>query len=151
MIRPLTVLLLAAGSLCAHADASDQGIIIETYADFVAVDRVDTSSNLRMVVTGPAGYRQTLDHGADEIAYIETRSAEGVALADGLYTYEVWTEPKTLLTRATDDPRAGRDAGLKTKARITGGRTSGSFRVVNGVIVDPNLKEAPAQPVGGNQ
>ncbi len=100
---------------------------------------------------GPWGFRQSLDHSEDQAAYFEARSAEGVALADGLYTYEAWTEPKVLVTRSADDPRAGRDAGLKSKTMSDIDTVSGSFRVVDGQIVDAGLQEAPVAGIGGGE
>lgn len=148
MKRLLSLLLLAGCAAGVQADDSAHNIIVERYGDFVAVDRMDASRNLKVVLVGPDGYRKEMRQTEDEAAFIETREVDGTALSDGLYHFEAWTEPKKLVTRSPDDPRAGRDAGLERTARVATDTVSGSFRVVDGAIIDPNLEEAPARPVG---
>jgi hypothetical protein len=148
-MKKLLISLLSVGfALGAQADHGNQDIVVEQFTDFVAVDRMDASRNLKIVLVGPDGYRRTISHAADEAAYIETRDAEGSALADGLYRYEAWTEPRKLVSRSPDDPRAGRDAGLDKATEVATQTVSGGFLVVDGVIVDPNLEETPVRPVG---
>lgn len=148
MKRLLSLLLLAGCAAGVQAEDSAHNIIVERYTDFVAVDRLDATRNLNVVLAGPEGYRKEMRQTADEAAFIETRDVDGTTLPDGLYHFEAWTEPQKLVTRSPDDPRAGRDAGLERTARVFSDTVSGSFRVVDGVIVDPSLEEAPARPVG---
>jgi hypothetical protein len=144
----LTTLVVGLGvALNAPASELNQEILVVTYPDFVAFDLVSESHDLETIVVGPEGYRHERRYPSDQTAYLEAQSPDDGALADGLYKWEAWATPRKVIPREVSSAMPDRNA-MHTSSRS--GRISGSFRVVEGLIVDPDLAEAPnsERPVG---
>jgi hypothetical protein len=140
-MKSFTLLVLSA-CVAASAQARDisRDIIVETYPDFVAIDLVSDTHNVEYTVTGPGGFHQRQLNALDAAAYVELQSADGATLADGLYKWEAWATPKKIIPREKSMAMANRnDFRMSTGAGNS--RISGSFRVVDGLIVNPDVVE----------
>lgn len=137
-----TILLTIGLAATALAESESQDILVVSYPDFVAVDLVSKSHDMQFQVAGPNGYRTTQKYGSDATGFFETQSAEGVVLADGLYKWEAWTTPKDMISREESSAMPDRNNMTLSNNSSGPGRISGSFRVVDGLIVDPDREES---------
>ena len=92
---------------------------------------------------GPGGYVANLNFEAGQSPFIDVLNVNGMALADGLYKFEVFTSP---LAREGLAGFGGKSVSIDRNAfsGITDPKKSpmsGSFRVMNGEILDPELAE----------
>jgi hypothetical protein len=154
MRKLITVLLTMGLATTAMAQGKNKDIIVVSYPDFIAVDLNSETHDLQFQVAGPDNYQSRQTFGAQTPGYFETQSAEGEVLADGLYKWEAWTTPVNMISREDSAAMADRNSLAMTTGGSSPGRISGSFRVIGGAIVDPDLAEGSAtvQPIqGANQ
>ncbi|WP_417476830.1 hypothetical protein [Maricaulis sp.] len=145
-LKLLAASVLAAGLITVSAVAqqprlSTQGGFTEQFIGSRLSFTTDPGlSNYTLTVTGPDGY-----HGQIESARVAPtfRLADFGSVPDGLYSYEMTaatTEQQVLATPPVSgaDGRSGR-----TRPALVGTSMSGSFRVVNGQILqmDPAASE----------
>lgn len=138
-----TIGVLLAGSVALGAQAADpsRDIIFVAYPDFVAIDLVSDTHDVEAIVVGPEGYRHQQRYASDQTAFLDTQDASGNRLADGLYKWEAWATPKKRIDREQSAAMPDRN---ELPSSPGGERVSGTFRVVDGMIVDPDLPEAPS-------
>jgi len=123
----LTLLML---SSIVHAQNADHHFKIEktTYHDGVLITPSQTGLGVQITVAGPESFRVSHQYAADEPIFIDINNMADRFLMDGLYRYEVRPE-----TGGFDSP-----PGL---VGIQISPVHGSFRIRDGVLVDPALIE----------
>lgn len=140
MIRTISVLLVSGLAVSAQARDLSQDIIVETYPDFLAIDLVSETHDVEYVISGPDNYHQRKRNTVDATAYVEMQDQQGVSLADGVYKWEAWATPRETISREESMAMPNRNDLSMTMA-TRNNRISGSFRVVNGQIVDSGEQE----------
>lgn len=121
--------LLFSLTVCSVAQAG-KPVKANVHASGVSFSANENHSGATLTVTGPNDYYQQ-KKGAS-VASLGINDT----LADGLYTYEITLEPREKRER----PEEG-DSSESSQNAQTGSISSGSFRVVNGVVVNPNITE----------
>ena len=102
-----------------------------------------SGNRLSVTVTGPGDYAFTHVYKKNELAIFQAIDPDGNPLPDGSYNYEI----EELLDNPNKRPANDKN-GLPEKSPGKGPlfqRLSGSFTVLNGVLVDPNLEESPGK------
>jgi Chaperone of endosialidase len=132
------VAMAAAFSLALTGSAVAESRLAEVNAtsDAVAVRPLVDGGQALFTLTGPGGFRFERTLAAFEPLNVALVDAEGIPLGDGDYAYEV----RILTSGKTPDKGA---PGREGPALVQSGR----FRVVDGVVVEPERRrvEAPAR------
>jgi len=148
---PRIVVLLAAASLASaiHAQEFADSVFVDTSQDFIAFELANPEFDMQLNVSGPKGFSLSQKYAANELAYIDVVDARGSRLADGLYKYEIRPVPTVMITREESSAMPDRNE-LYHKAQIEVSPVSGSFRVLDGRIVDDLAVESDAQNQAGS-
>ena len=140
MFRRIAVLLMFA--LVGNVKAQDvsENIQVELFADFVAIELNNDAFNMNVSIAGPDDYNFTKEYRGSETAFFDLTDARGDAMADGLYKYEIKPVPVKRFSRAESSAMPDRNT-LHGKSAAKVSPVSGSFRVVDGQVVDAGLFE----------
>jgi hypothetical protein len=133
-------ILMASTSL--FAKDADRAFAVEatTYPDGVLLQSEDSDVGLQVSIAGPDGAVVSMSFAAFDPAFIFASDTMGQPISDGLYKYEVWPIPAKTYTREESAAMPDRnDIELKNGPSVSA--VSGSFRVLNGQIVDSQTIE----------
>lgn len=118
-------------------------VATKTYADGILFEADNRDINLQLTVAGPDNARYTQRYSSADPAFLNISNTNGQPLADGFYKYEVWPIPAVTYSREESSSMPDRNS-LKNTTGPKVSAVSGSFRIVNGVIDDPELIEFDA-------
>jgi hypothetical protein len=110
-----------------------------TFADGILLQANDPSVNLELTILGPGKERTTRKIMSSSV-FMDTQSFDGQLLADGYYKWEAWPTPAVTYSREESSAMPDRNSLDREKAPKVSA-FSGSFRIVDGLIVDPDLVE----------
>ena len=132
-------------STCLSAMDIDSGfeVTINTYADGILLEMDNRDSDLQLTVAGPGDFRFTQRYSSANPVFLDINNANGERLEDGFYKYEAMPLPAFTISREESSKMPDRNSLINT----TGPKVSavtGSFRIVNGMIIDPELVEYTA-------
>ena len=145
IVTSLVALTIATASF-AETQIEPAGIQAITYGDGVLFESTDSSAQYQLTVSG-AGYQKSLT--TNGYHFLDATSDDGGPLQDGLYKYEVREIPKLTISREESSKLADRNV-LNGKTGPKASAVSGSFRVLNGQVVDATLQEDTAKDEQGD-
>ena len=132
--------LLASTCLYAKGVNNDFKVNTTNYADGILLEADNRDICLQLTIAGPGNSRHTQKYASAESVFIDINDANGQPLADGLYKYEAWPVPAVSYSREESSRMPDRNS-LENTTGPDVSPVSGSFRIVNGVIDDPELIE----------
>lgn len=139
LLAAAPAILLTAPVLAQSADVARVEIQEEFAGSRLSFDSVSGLSNYTLRVSGPNGYFGQVYSDRTAPSF---RLADHGDVEDGLYTYEITAATSVYAPRPASE--MGLDNGRSAEARPRVGTSrSGSFRVVNGQILelDPSVTE----------
>lgn len=147
----LIIMILATLMVAAGAYGEDVGSNIEiqatTYADGVLLEVSERDVGLKVIVSGPGKTLFEIKQSAANPVFVDIHHADNGPLSDGLYKYEAWPIPAIIISRAESSSMPDRNTlHGKTDPKIS--PFSGTFRIVNGTVIDPNIEEFDASTPG---
>jgi hypothetical protein len=134
-----TVLLLTAFSSLARETATDFSVQATTYVDGILLESNRVDYDLELMIAGPDGIISRSRHGSRNPVFLAIDSFEHGQMTDGLYKYEIVPLPLISLTREAGAD--GQDPAVVGRLAPKTSRINGSFRIVDGAIVDPDAVE----------
>jgi len=134
-----TIAILALCMAGTSVMAGEHPILPLVLNDGVYFDAGDFSGRMSMSVKGPENFYWKGSGERGESMFLDAANLNGAALADGLYVYEMDFIPAVLVNRSNMSV-AEQDAHARSFKNIPS-PISGSFRVVNGAIVEPFEEE----------
>ena len=143
MKQSLTFLAILLFAFAAHAKGVNNDgpdIQASTYSDGMQFDVSRSDVDLQLTVAGPDGSRYSERFAYAESAFFSIDNRKDGALPDGLYKYEARAIPAITISREESSKMADRNV-LRERADTKNSYVSGNFRVVNGLVVDPDLEE----------
>lgn len=135
----LTILMIAT---VAYAKGAGNNATIQASAhpDGILFDVRGGDVDLQLNVSGPGDVVFTQRHAYAESIFLDIKNVDGKRLADGLYKYEARPMPAVMISREESSKMLDRNVLYgKTDAKISA--FSGTFRIVNGSVVDPDYDE----------
>ncbi len=142
------ILFLAALWICAPALAAQPAFTPAVLEDVVLFESNQQLGQSSISLKGPGTFMTKLNFEAGAMPFIDINYVNGAALADGLYKYEITTAPVARWSLTAGSRGSGKTPSYSGDRNAFSGMTdpknspvSGTFRVVNGITVDPNLKE----------
>jgi len=111
-----------------------------TYPDGLLLESTWPDAGMRITIAGPEGFRLTQKYLADESIFIDINHTTDQVLADDRYRYEI--RPVFAGYTAHDGRQEKQDfdkAQQQAAPRIS--PVNGSFLIVDGLVVDPELIE----------
>lgn len=138
MFRRIAALLII--SLAGNVQAQDVSadIQIQLFSDFVAFELNNDAFNMNVNIAGPADYFYSQTYPGTETAFLDLANANG--MADGLYKYEVKPVPVRQISQRVSSAMPDRNT-LYGKSAPKVSPVSGTFRILDGQIVDAQLPE----------
>lgn len=131
----LSVLLVATG-----AYAKDANIQAVTYSDGILFDVRAGDSDLELSISGPGNLVKSKRYTHAESVFFEPALSNGKSWPDGLYKYEARAVPALSISREESSAMSGRNELVgKTDAKMN--PFSGTFRILNGSVVDSEYEE----------
>jgi len=129
-------------SLAGNVQAQDESaeIQVQLFSDFVAFELNNDAFNMNVTIAGPGDYSLTKEYIGSETAYLDLAGEAGGAMADGLYKYEIKPVPVRRFSRAESSAMPDRNA-LHGKSAAKVSPVSGSFRIVDGQVVNAGISE----------
>lgn len=145
LVTTLAVVLLAmAGPVAAQDLAAGPSALVRVSS--AGVDFLPEGDYARAVVTVSGGGEVSrYVFGSGDTPFVSAFDAEGEALADGVYQWELELVP-TVGTRRELMIEATKSGGRATSAQEP---QSGAFTIVDGFIVDPTLEEGVSERSAG--
>jgi hypothetical protein len=141
MLRKMAVLLSVALAGNVQAQDASANIQVETFADFVAFQMNNSAFDMNVKVSGPSDYTLSADYPGSQVAYLDLLGENGDALADGLYKYEIKPVPVKRISREASSAMPDRNT-LQGRSAPKVSPVSGTFRILDGQVVDPDRVEA---------
>ena len=139
------LVLLFATSAYSQVEDSGVSILAVTYTDGVLLEAENNSVDIQLTVAGPDNSVTTQKYSGGETVFLDINAGQ---LPDGLYKYEAWPIPAVTISREESSRMPNRnDISLDSGPSVS--PTSGSFRIVNGEIADPDLVEFSAAVLEG--
>jgi hypothetical protein len=147
LIPLLLVVLMASTNL--FAKDADRPFAVEAtnYPDGVLLQSENSDVGLQVSIAGPDGNVVSMSFAAFDPAFIFASDTSGQPIADGLYNYEVRPVPSKTYTREESSAMPDRNSVNFYKGPSVS-PVNGSFRVVQGRIVDSELIEDYANVEG---
>ncbi len=127
-------------NLNAKGNDSSFKVTATTYADGVLLVANNRDINLQLTVSGPGNYRSAQRYSSADPVFLDINNANGKPLADGFYKYEAWPVPAVTYSREESSSMPDRNSLMNTTGPKVSS-ASGNFRIVNGLIDDPELVE----------
>ena len=154
--RRLIAVVTIGFALAASAEA--QPLEVKEKLAAVAVEggavafRVSTNDAVTLKVGGES-YRSTQRFAAGEMPHFAPVDQKGFALPDGVYKWELVTNPRLSSMSEPANPSAKPEHGRATHAVAApeGRRQAGSFAIANGRVVDSTLIEVVAPVAEASQ
>ena len=142
IILVLATLMVATGAQ-GKGIGNNIGIQATTYADGVLLEVSEHDVDLKVIVSGPGKTFFVIKQSAANPVFVDIHHADNGPLSDGLYKYEAWPIPAIIISRADSSSMPDRNTlHGKTDPKIS--PFSGTFRIVNGTVIDPNIEEFDA-------
>ncbi len=136
----LATLVLATGVNAKSADKGGASIEVFQQADGMLFNVRGGDTDLQLDISGPGKAMYSKHYSYAESVFFNVNDASGVKLPDGLYKYEARPMPAVRISRAESSSMTDRNVLYgKTDAKLS--PVSGTFRIVNGGVVDPNINE----------
>ena len=136
----LTILLIASGAYGKGAGNKGADIEATSFSDGILFDVKVRDADLELSISGPGNMATSKRYAYADSAFYQTTNGKGRSLPDGLYKYEARAVPAVRVSREESSRMEGRnDLHGKTDAKMN--PVSGTFRIVNGSVVDPNRDE----------
>lgn len=136
----LMVILLASTNLSAKDVDRPFAVEATNYSDGVLLLAEDTDMGLQVSIAGPDKSVTTRTFAAYDPAFIFVSDTNKQPLSDGLYQYEVWPLPSHTYTVEESSAMPDRNTVNFYKGPSVS-PVNGSFRVMQGMIVDSVLRE----------
>lgn len=135
----LAILSLAAS---VHSKGVGNGAEIQatTYADGVLFEVGGSNSDFTLNVFGPDNVIIERTYSSAEPVFVSITEGDAGSLPDGLYKYEARPIPAFTISRQESSRLADRNT-LIGKSDPKTSPVSGSFRIKNGIVADPNIQE----------
>ena len=124
------------------------GIQAITYSDGVLFESSDNSTNYQLNVFGAGNSTYQRSYETSGYLFLDTSTGEDGPLADGLYKYKARPIPALTISRAESSNMEDRNS-LSRKSAPAVSAISGSFRILNGQVVDSMLEENHDSISGG--
>jgi hypothetical protein len=137
------IILLVSTGLSAKGVDNNFNVNTTTYSDGILLMAENQNTDLQLTIAGPGNSRYTRKYSSADSVFLDINDTNGVPLSDGLYQYEVWPVPAVTYTREESSRMLDRN-DIKHESGPVVSPVSGSFRVVNGEIDDPDLLEYDA-------
>jgi len=139
----LVTILFFAASVNSKGVGNDVALQATTYADGVLFESGNAGLEYTLKVSGPANVTIERQTKFSEPSFISIRNEEEGPLPDGLYKYEARVIPAFTISREESSKLRDRNVlNGKTEPKLS--PVSGNFRIVNGVVLDPDLEEFDA-------
>jgi hypothetical protein len=136
----LVTLVVATGANAKGADKGRASIQASQHPDGLLFDVKGGDVDLQLDISGPGKAMYSKHYAYAESVFFNINNASGVALPDGLYKYEARPVPAVTISRAESSRMKDRNVlHGKTDAKLS--PVSGTFRIVNGGVVDPHYDE----------
>ena len=136
----LSMLCMATGAFAKGAPDNNVDIEAMPYSDGILFDVKAADSDLELSISGPGKMATSKRYTQAKSIFLETVQANGKSMPDGLYKYEARIVPTYVISREESSKMVDRNV-LYGKTDAKSNPLSGTFRVVNGSIVDPELDE----------
>lgn len=137
------IIFLTSTCLCAKEIDIDFKVNVNTYADGILLEIENHDSDFQLTVAGPGNSRYTRRYSSDEPVFLDINNTNGEQLEDGFYKYEAMPLPAFTISREESSKMPDRNS-LKNTTGPKVSAVTGSFRIVNGMIIDPELVEYTA-------
>lgn len=135
----LTILMVATAAY-AKGVADNTTIQASAYPDGILFEVKGGDVDLQLSVSGPGNIAFTQRHAYADSVFLDIKQANGKVLADGLYKYDAWPVPAVTISREESSKMQDRNVlNGKTDAKVS--PFSGTFRIVNGEVIDPDYDE----------
>jgi hypothetical protein len=132
----ISVLLVATGAYA--KETAD--IQTTSYSDGIVFDVNVEGADLVVNISGPGNLAQTKRYAYAESVFVGATVSNGKSMPDGLYKYEARAIPAATISREESSAMSGRnELHGKTDAKMN--PFSGTFRILNGSVVDSEYKE----------
>lgn len=142
----MAALLLATGAHAKGADKDGASIQASQHPDGLLFDVKGGDVDMQLTVSGPGKASYSKHYAYAESVFFNINDASGVALPDGLYKYEARPLPAVSITRAESSRMKDRNTLYgKTDPKLS--PVSGTFRIVDGGVIDPHYDEFATAPV----
>ena len=139
----LVALVVATGANAKGADKGGTSIQASQQPDGILFDVKGGDVDLQLNVSGPGTAFYSRHYAYAESVFFNINDASGAALPDGLYKYEARPIPAVTISREESSRMKDRNVLYgKSAAKIS--PVSGTFRIVNGGVIDPNYDEYAA-------
>ena len=127
-------------STCLNAQDIDYNLLVNvtSYADGVLLETPNRDLDLQLTLAGPNNYRYTQRYSSADPVFIDINHTNGQSLEDGFYKYEAMPMPTITISREESSKMPDRNSLMNTTGPKVSA-VSGSFRIVNGMIIDPDL------------
>lgn len=146
----LITLVLMTSNTWSKSGGDSFSVEAVTYEDGVLLEPGNPDFAMEVIVAAPDGSQSRTIYSASEAAFLPVHGFDGQRLADGLYKYEIVPLPVQLTAKHRQTPPELR--GLPGYEVPSAPRISGSFTVLNGLVLDSMVTEDPAdQPLEGIQ
>ena len=136
----LAILLIASVAQAKGVKNDRPDIQASTYSDGMQFDVSRGDADLQLEVYGPGGKTYSERYANAESVFFSTNSRKDGSLPDGLYKYEAKSIPAVTISREESSKMADRNM-LREKTDTKNSYVSGTFRIVDGLVVDPDLDE----------
>lgn len=134
------IILLFATSVYSQGVRNAVAIQATTYADGVLFEANDNATDFTLNVSGSANSAFAKKYSSSGPIFININSEDGGPLPDGLYKYEAQVVPAFAISREESSKLLDRNV-LVGKSDPKSSPVSGSFRVLDGMVVDPLFEE----------
>ena len=140
MFRRIAAVMIV--SLAGNVQAQDVSadVQVQLFSDFVAFELDNDAFNMNVTISGPHDYSFTREYSGSETAYLDLAREGGGVMADGLYKYEIKPVPVRRFSRAESSAMPDRNT-LYVKSAVKVSPVSGSFRIVDGQVVNAGISE----------
>lgn len=136
----MSVLLVATGAYARDAAKEAADIQATSFSDGILFDVNVEDADLEVNISGPGNLAQTKRYAYAESVFVEAAESNGKSMPDGLYKYEARAVPAITISREESSAMLGRnELDGKTDAKMN--PVSGTFRIVNGSVVDSDYEE----------
>lgn len=136
----LVALVVATGANAKGADKGGTSIQAFQQPDGIVFDVKGGDVDMQLDVSGPGQVAFSRRYAYADSVFFNITNARGVALPDGLYKYEARPLPALTISREESSRMVDRNTIYgKTDPKVS--PVSGTFRIVNGGVVDSGLDE----------
>lgn len=145
-----TAILLFAVNVYAKGADNTASIQATTYADGVLIEAKNSGTDIHLNVSGPANTYFEKRQSSSGAIFIDVNRETEAPLPDGLYKYEAQAIPAFTISREESSQLSDRNV-LRGKTDPKASPVSGNFRILNGMVVDPDINEFDAGSARGQE